>query len=612
MPAAPAAIQGRLGDLGAPLVDVEFVVLDLETTGGSPTTDRITEVGAVKVRGGEVLGSFHALVDPEIPIPPLITALTGITDRMVADAEPIQVVLPCLLEFLGGAVLVAHNAPFDRRFLQANLEHHGYQRLANRVVCTARLARKLLARDEIPNVRLATLAAHLGASVAPCHRALTDARATVDVLHGLLELAGSYGVLALEDLLEFPTARASANFRKIHLADRLPRCPGVYLFRDAAGRVLYVGKAKDLRTRVRSYFSGDGRAKVADLLRELAAVDHLPCATELEAGVREVRLIQHHRPRYNRRGRNPERYAYLKLTKERFPRLSVVRKVLPDGARYLGPFGSTGQAELVKSAIEDALPLRRCTARLGAKGGGSPCALLELRRCLGPCTGAVPQEAYAAVVARLEAALDGDPAALLAPLRQRMAGYAAEQRYEQAAAARDRLEALTRALADARRTGALAGADEIVLARPHPAGREVTVVRHGQLAGVAVIAGDDPAGVERLLAAAQDCQRFEGPPPRQLADEIHLVVRWLEAAAGKAELLRVRGRLASLAAGGALLQLRYDPGRHRHAWPPGEARGRPELRPARRLRAGSQRRHFAAGTRATTAFDRFSGGPAWR
>jgi DNA polymerase-3 subunit epsilon len=359
--------------------------------------------------------------------------------------------------------------------------------------------------------------------------------------------------------------------------------------------VLYVGKAKDLRTRVRSYFSGDGRAKVADLLRELAAVDHLPCASELEAGVREVRLIQHHRPRYNRRGRNPERYAYLKLTQERFPRLSVVRKVVPDGARYLGPFGSPGQAELVKSAIEDALPLRRCTARLGAKGGGSPCALLELRRCLGPCTGAVPQAAYAAVVARLEAALDGDPAALLAPLRQRMAGYAAEQRYEQAAAARDRLEALTRALADARRTGALAGADEIVLARSHPAGREVTVVRHGQLAGVAVIAGDDHAGLQRLLAAAQDCQRFDGPPPRQLADEIHLVVRWLEATAGKAELLGVRGRLASLAAGGALLQLRYDPGRHRHAWPPGEARGRPELRPARRVRTGSKRPHFAAG-----------------
>ena len=586
MPAAPAAVQGRLDDLGTPLVDVEFVVLDLETTGGSPARDRITEVGAVRLRGGEVLGTFHTLVNPEVPIPPLISALTGITDTMVAGAEPIEVVLPCLLEFLGGAVLVAHNASFDRRFVQANLERHGYQRLANRVVCTARLARKLLPRDEVPNVRLATLAAYLGATVTPCHRALTDARATVEVFHGLLERAGSYGVLALEDLIEFPSARAAASFKKVHLADPLPRCPGVYLFRDAAGRVLYVGKAKDLRTRVRSYFSGDGRVKVADLLRELAAVDHQPCATELEASVREVRLIQRHRPRYNRRGRNPERYCYLKLTRERFPRLSLVRRVLPDGARYLGPFPSAGQAELVKAAVEDALPLRRCSQRLGPRGGGSACALLELGRCLGPCTGAATEERYAALVATLEAALDGDPEPLLGPLRRRMAGYAAEQRYEQAAGARDRLEALTRALAEARRAAALATPEEIVLARPHPKGREVTVVRRGQLAAVALLAPDDLPGLGRLLAGAAAPEVFDGPPPRHLADEVGLVTRWLEGAAGKAELLGVRGRLASPAVGGALLQRRYDPGRHRHAWPPGEARGRPEARPSRR-RAGS-------------------------
>jgi DNA polymerase III subunit epsilon len=583
MPAASVAIQGRLDDLGTPLVDVEFVVLDLETTGGSPANDRITEVGAVKIRGGEVIGTFQTLVNPGVPIPPLISALTGITDPMVADQEPIEVVLPCLLEFLGGAVLVAHNASFDRRFVQANLERHGYQRLTNRVVCTARLARKLLPRDEVPNVRLATLAAYLGATVAPCHRALTDARATVDVFHSLLEQAGSYGVLALEDLIEFPSARAGASFKKVHLADRLPRCPGVYLFRDAAGRVLYVGKAKDLRARVRSYFSGDGRVKVADLLRELAAIDHQPCATELEASVREVRLIQHHRPRYNRRSRNPERYCYLKLTRERFPRLSLVRKVASDGARYLGPFGSAGQAELVKAAIEDALPLRRCTMRLGPRGGGSACVLLELGRCLGPCTGAVAQERYAALVATLEAALDGDPEPVLGPLRRRMAGYAAEQRYEQAAGARDRLEALTRALAEARRAAALAAAEEIVLARPHPEGREVTVVRRGQLAAVGLVSADDQPGVERLRAAAAAPELFDGPPPRHLADEVGLVTRWLEGAAGKAELLGVRGRLASPAVGGAALQLRYDPGRHRHAWPPGEARGRPEARPSRRL-----------------------------
>jgi DNA polymerase-3 subunit epsilon len=578
MPAAPAALQGRLDDLGTPLLDVEFVVLDLETTGGSPTNDRVTEVGAVKVRGGEVLGSFHTLVDPEIPIPPLITALTGISDRMVADAEPIEVVLPCLLEFLGGAVLVAHNAPFDRRFLQANLERHGYPRLTNRVVCTARLARKLLLGDEVPNVRLATLAALLGASVTPCHRAMTDARATVDVFHALLERAGSYGVLALEDLLEFPTARASASFKKVHLADRLPRCPGVYLFRDAAGRVLYVGKAKDLRARVRSYFSGDGRAKVADLLRELAAVDHLPCASELEAGVREVRLIQQHRPRYNRRGRNPERYAYLKLTRERWPRLSIVRKLLPDGARYLGPFTSTAQAELVKDAIEDALPLRRCTQAIGGRKRVSACMLLELRRCPGPCRGEADADQYAGHVATLARCLDGgDPEPLLEPLRERMRRYAAERRYEQAAVARDRLEGLRRALDDRRRLAAIRAAGDLVLARPHPRGREVTVLRHGELVSVTVVpeghvvqpATTTPEGEPRATT---------GPPPRDLADELRLVARWLDQVAREAEVVAVSGTFAGMAAGGAALQVRYDAGRHRQLVP-GEARGRPLLRP---------------------------------
>jgi DNA polymerase-3 subunit epsilon len=582
-----------------PLIGVEFVVLDLETTGGSPENDRITEVGAVKIRGGEVLGTFHTLVDPEISIPPFITAMTGITDQMVASAEPIQVILPCLLEFLGAAVLVAHNASFDWRFLRANFDRHGYRPPANQLVCTARLARKLLQREEVTDVRLATLAAYLGATTVPCHRAMADARATVDVFHGLLERAGPFGVLTLEDLLEFPRARAGASFKKVHLADGLPRCPGVYLFRDRAGRVLYVGKAKDLRARVRSYFSGDGRAKIADLLRELASIDHVRCASELEANVREIRLIQQHRPRYNRRGRNPERYHYLKLTRERFPRLSLVRRVLADGAPYLGPFSSRGHAELVKSAIEDALPLRRCTARLGPRARVPPCALLELGRCLGPCTGELPEPVYGAVVAVLESALSGgDPEPLLRPLRQRMMAYAAGQRYEQAADARNRLEALTRALAESRRAGSIAVVDELVLARDLPDGREVTVLRWGQLAAVAVLAAGDHAAVERLLAGAGTPARFQGPPPRQLADEVQLLTRWLDEVAGEVEVLSVRGRLASPWLGGAALQVRYKPRRRGHSWPPGEARGRPEPRPGLPLpRDGRQPTGWPGGTR---------------
>jgi DNA polymerase III subunit epsilon len=578
----PAAIQGRLDDLGAPLIDVEFVVLDLETTGGSPANDRITEVGAVKVRGGEVLGTFHSLVDPEVPIPPLISALTGITDRMVAGAEPVQVILPCLLEFLGDAVLVAHNASFDTRFLQAALQAHAYPRLQSRVVCTARLARVLLPRDEIPNVKLATLARYLRAGTQPCHRAFTDAMATVEVLHALLERAAGFGVVALNDLLTFPTIRTQQrhSYRKTHLADQLPRTPGVYIFRGRNNEVLYVGKAgKDLRSRVRSYFSGDGRAKVEELLDALVTIDHIVCANDLEASIREVRLIQRYRPYYNRRGRNPERYyCYLKLTRERWPRLSIVRKLLEDGAHYLGPFTSIAQAELVKDAIEDTVPLRRCTQTIGARKRASPCMLLELRRCLGPCTGEADADNYADHVATLARCLDGgDPEPLLAALRQKMRRYAAEQRYEQAAVTRDRLEALSRTLDDRRRIATICAAGELVLAKPHPLGHEVTVLRHGQLASVTIMP-DDEAIQPAMNPSEHGPEPITGPPPRHLVDELRLVARWLDQVAGEVKVVAVNGTFASPAVGGAALQVRYDPGRQRHLVP-GEARGRPMLRP---------------------------------
>jgi len=576
------AVQQSLDDLGTPLIDVEFAVLDLETTGGSPAADRITEVGAVKVRGGEVTGTFHTLVNPRMPIPPMITAITGISDTMVAYQEPIEVVLPCLLEFLGDAVLVAHNASFDVRFLQAALRAHAYPRLQSKVVCTARLARVLLPRDEVPNVKLATLARYLRAGTQPCHRAFIDAEATVDVLHALLERAAGFGVLALNDLLTFPTIRTQQrhSYRKIHLTDGLPRAPGVYLFRGRNNEVLYVGKtSKDLRSRVRSYFSGDGRAKVEELLDALVTIDHVVCANDLEASVREVRLIQRHRPYYNRRSRDPERcYCYLKLTRERWPRLSIVRKPLDDGAHYLGPFTSTAQAELVKDAIEDAVPLRRCTQAIGARKRASACVLLELRRCSGPCTGEADAGHYAGHVARLARCLDGgDPEPLLAPLRERLRRYAAEQRYEQAAVTRDRLEALRRALDDRRRIATIRAAGELVLATPHPRGREVTVLRHGQLVSVTIVPAGD-AIQPATSASEHGPEPITGPPPRHLVDEIRLAARWLDQVAGEAEVVAVSGTLASPAIGGAALQVRYDPGRQRHLVP-GDARGRPMLRP---------------------------------
>ena len=202
-----ATWQSTLQDFGRPLNEITFVVLDLETTGGAPHLGAgITEIGAVKVRGGEVLAEFKTFIDPQHPVPAYITDLTGITDEMVFQSPTIAQIFPSLLEFLGAeseTVLVAQNAPFDLSFLTFSARAHGFTWPKFPVLDTAIIARKVLSRDEVPNCKLGTLAEFFGTSTTPNHRALDDARATVDVFHGLLERLGSHDIYTLEELNNF-------------------------------------------------------------------------------------------------------------------------------------------------------------------------------------------------------------------------------------------------------------------------------------------------------------------------------------------------------------------------------------------------------------------------
>ena len=411
------------------------------------------------------LGRFETLVNPGVPIPPFITVLTGITEAMVLPAPRIEEVMPALLEFIGGAVIVGHNIRFDLSFLDAAMVARDRPRLANRHVDTLAIARRLV-RDEIPNLRLSTLARHFRVPTEPIHRAFADAQATAEVLHALLERAASFGVLGLDDLLALPSMRAHPSAAKLALTARLPRAPGVYLFRDRGGRVLYVGKASNLRARVRSYFSTDDRRKVPQLLRETTSIDHLVCRGPLEAAVREIRLIQAFQPRFNRQAKVWRKYAYVKLTNERFPRLAVTRVARDDGSTYLGPLPSTAVAHLVREAIESAVPLRRCPRRLSQRfepDDGAPCVPAQLGVATCPCRGQIDDDGYAAIAQRVRAGLESEPTILLEPLETRMANLCTAERFEEAAATRDRLAALSRAIARKRMVEQLRAARLLVV-----------------------------------------------------------------------------------------------------------------------------------------------------
>ena len=201
--------------LDKPLVETTFAVLDLETSGGSPKLGAgITEIGVVKVKGGEVIGSFQSFVDPGHSLPLFITKLTGITDQMLISAPFIDEVLPTLFEFLGSpeeTVVVAHNSPFDLSFLKAAATAHEYEWPDYATIDTARLARAVLDRDEVVNCKLGTLALFFGAQTSPNHRALDDAMATVDVLHGIIERLAGHGVTTFEAMRNFPSRKRRAK-----------------------------------------------------------------------------------------------------------------------------------------------------------------------------------------------------------------------------------------------------------------------------------------------------------------------------------------------------------------------------------------------------------------
>ena len=239
------AFQPSFDEISPSLYETTFVVLDLETTGGSYNSAAITEIGAVKVRAGEIVGEFQTLVNPESPIPPFITVLTGITDAMVIQAPKLGEALLSFLEFIGSSkdsVLVAHNAPFDIGFLKAACLQLEVIWPSYQVLDTAKIARYVVTRDEAPNCKLSTLSTFFGATTSPDHRALSDARATVDVFHGILDRLGSYGVKTLEELKSFSSRVTSAQRSKKYLAEGLANSPGVYIFRDEAGTPLYIGK----------------------------------------------------------------------------------------------------------------------------------------------------------------------------------------------------------------------------------------------------------------------------------------------------------------------------------------------------------------------------------
>jgi DNA polymerase-3 subunit epsilon len=520
-----------------PLRDITFVVVDLETTGGRASAknpgdrcDAITEIGAVKVRGGVVLGEFGTLVDPGRAIPPQIVQLTGITTAMVRDAPTIASVLPMFLEFARGAVLVAHNSGFDIGFLKAAAAQCDIAWPKPPVLCTVRLARRVLTREEAPSVALGALARLFSASCEPTHRALDDAKATVDVLHALIERVGNQGIHTYTELRSYLPNVTPVQRRKRVFADRLPQQPGVYLFRGPKAEVLYVGTAVDLRRRVSQYFNGaDPRGRMREMVALSTGVDHVVCAHALEAGVRELRLLAAHAPPYNRRSKFPHRWWWVALSEEAFPRFVVVRA--PRHDRSIGPFRARADAVETAALLSRFTGLRTCTNRLGVSTQHGPkCPQREVAPC--PAGRGLTAAEYAETAERAAEVIAGrdDGNSAVSAAVAHIAALAERGHFESAARLRDHTAAAVDALWRAQRLRSLVEVAELVAAQPDgQGGWHFAVIRRGQLAAAGTARRGVPPMpvVDAISAGAQTILTEPAPLGGALVEETGLIARWL-------------------------------------------------------------------------------------
>ncbi len=527
--------------LQAPIAAAEFMVVDTETNGLAGERCEMTEVGAVLVGGGELHDRWSSLCRTSAPLKRGIQRLTGISQAMVDSAPSLEEVLPPLRRRLENRIMVAHNAPFDRRVLRQAFHRIGLEWPDPPVICTASLTRAMLPLQ--PRRGLGVLADALGIEVQLAHRALADAETCARVLCALFpRLCANAATVAEALALLKPRRPPKPKPPRLSTAGRgseppevdfatLPKDPGVYIFRDDRGRVLYVGKSVSIRSRARAHFAPS--SPPATWTRHATVVDYRTTCSELGALVLENRLIKELKPPGNKRlTRTDDRLVYIRCRLDiPFPILEVSPDPAAGHAVTIGPVRGRRLASELVEQLDSLFGLRHCGRRLPRRD--HPSAYGQMGRCLSPCLGDLDPNLYRR---RLDEVLglfvnSSSSQPLLDHVHGQMRSAAAQQHYERAASLRRRAKRLGTILSQ------LGGVLEATHARPRmilaphpsdPARAEAFWVAGGRLVDHGPIGGDDlEARTERAMRRVGRADELGAHVPPDEIDEVRLIGSWL-------------------------------------------------------------------------------------
>lgn len=427
------------------LENLSFVVCDLETTGLNPVLDRIIEIALIRIENFKIVDKFSTLINPEVFIPSFITQLTGIKNEDVFFAPKFSEVIVTIRDFLKDSIFVAHNASFDHKFLLHSFLRENLNPPTNPVLCT-----KLLARRIVPGLSsygLKSLTEFFRIHNIQAHRAYGDALATSHLLLKLIEEGSkNFLVYDLDSLLsiQFQPVKSVSELKvKQTIADqisKLPHRPGVYIFKNKKGEIVYVGKAKNLRSRVLSYFRSED-SRVKRITRSAHFLEFIETGSELSALILESELIKKHKPRHNKALKIIRRYSFIAMKSDhQFPRLEVTSKITGNGTLFFGPFQRRETAEQVLDIISKSTLLRECDDKTLVKN--RPCYLLDIKRCLGPCINNSIHNEYQKEIEIVKSFLTGDNLNILNRLIEKMKEYSSREKFEEAAQIRDSIRTI--------------------------------------------------------------------------------------------------------------------------------------------------------------------------